>query len=69
MSPSIKKLLAVFAMLLWLFIYALLVMRLGIAILPGAGGLATFLFYTVAGLAWIIPIGLALPWMHREPRQ
>ena len=25
-------------------------------------------YYMIAGTAWIIPIGLMLPWMSREPR-
>ena len=69
MTPRSKKLIGVIAILVWLVFYALLVMRLAVSILPGAGGLVQFLFYCIAGLAWIIPIGLLLPWMHREPRK
>jgi hypothetical protein len=69
MTPRTKKLIGVILILFWLAFYALLVMRLAVAILPGAGGLVQFLFYAVAGLAWIVPIGLLLPWMHREPRK
>lgn len=69
MTPRTKKLIGVIAILLWLVFYALLVMRLGVAILPTANGLVQLVFYAVAGLAWIIPIGLLLPWMHREPRK
>ncbi|MDE3116432.1 MAG: DUF2842 domain-containing protein, partial [Pseudomonadota bacterium] len=25
-------------------------------------------YYMVAGTLWIMPIGLMLPWMHREPK-
>jgi hypothetical protein len=25
------------------------------------------LFYALAGTLWIVPIGLSLPWMYREP--
>ena len=24
-------------------------------------------FYALAGTLWIVPIGLSLPWMYREP--
>jgi hypothetical protein len=68
MSPRLKKLIGTVGLLFWIALYALLVMRLAVDILPGAGTLVTVLFYAVAGLAWIIPFGLALPWMHREPR-
>ena len=68
MTPRTKKLVGTIGILIWLFVYSLLVMRLAVAILPGANGLVKFAFYAVAGLAWIIPIGLALPGMHRPAR-
>jgi hypothetical protein len=68
MHPKSKKLIGTVALLLWIAIYALLVMRLAVDILPGANGLVTVLFYAVAGIAWILPVGLALPWMHRPSR-
>jgi hypothetical protein len=68
MAPRTKKLIGVVGILIWLAVYAFIVMRAAIAILPGAGWLVELVFYAVAGLAWIIPIGLALPWMHREPK-
>jgi hypothetical protein len=67
MSPRIKKLIGAIVMVVWIAIYAFLAMLLGIKILPHAGGLTAFLYYAVAGLLWIIPIGLMLPWMNREP--
>jgi len=42
-------------------------MGVGAHLLPHAGALATFLYYLVAGTLWIIPVGLMLPWMYREP--
>lgn len=69
MTPSTKKLIGVVAILIWLALYAFLVMRLAVSILPGASGFVQLVFYAVAGLAWILPIGLLLPWMHREPRK
>jgi hypothetical protein len=67
MSPRVKKLIGLLGILVWLGIYALLMMRLAVAVLPGAHSLIQLAFYAVAGLAWIVPVGLALPWMHREP--
>lgn len=67
LTPSLKKLIGTIAILVWMIVYSLLAMRLGIAILPQSGGLIRFLYYAVAGTLWIVPIGLALPWMHREP--
>lgn len=27
------------------------------------------IYYPVAGVLWIVPIGLSLPWMYREPKK
>ncbi len=67
MSPRIKKLIGTFALIFWIALYALIVMRVAIAVLPGAHPLVTLLFYAVAGTVWIVPFGIALPWMHRQP--
>jgi hypothetical protein len=64
-----KKLIGAVIILVWLPVYALLAMALGIRVLPHANGVAQFLYYAVAGIAWIIPIGLMLPWMSRETRE
>ena len=68
MTPRTKKFIGVVGILIWLAVYALLVMRTAVIILPGASWLVELAFYAVAGLAWIIPIGLLLPWMHRQPK-
>jgi hypothetical protein len=68
MTPRTKKFIGVIGILIWLFIYALVVMHAAVAVLPGAGWAVELLFYAVAGLAWIVPIGLLLPWMHRQPK-
>ncbi len=67
LQPRTKKLIGTLATLVWLPVYALIAMRVGVAVLPGAGAFATLLYYAVAGTAWIVPVGLMLPWMHREP--
>ena len=66
-SPRAKKLIATLALIVWLPVYALIAMRIGVAVLPNAGALLTFAYYALAGTAWIVPVGLLLPWMHREP--
>lgn len=67
LSPRSKKLIATIGLLLWLPFYALGAMRAGVAVLPNAGPLLTLIYYAIAGTAWIVPVGLLLPWMHREP--
>jgi hypothetical protein len=64
-----KKLIGAVVMLIWLPVYALLAMAVGIRVLPHAGTVAQFVYYAIAGMAWIIPIGLMLPWMSRAPVQ
>lgn len=67
MSPHIKKLIGTLFTLVWLIVYSLIAMGVGAHLLPHAGGVVTFLYYLVAGTVWIIPVGLMLPWMYREP--
>lgn len=66
MSPRLKKLIGTIFILVWIPIYSLIAMRIGIAVLPSNAAL-TFVFYLLAGTLWILPIGLLLPWMHRQP--
>jgi hypothetical protein len=67
--PRTKKLIGLFIILIWLPVYALIAMRVGVAVLPQASSFVTLLYYAIAGTVWIVPIGLMLPWMHREPDQ
>ena len=68
MSPRIKKLIGTVVMLIWLPIYALAAMGVGTHVLPHAPWYVTLAYYALAGTLWIVPIGLMLPWMYREPR-
>ena len=67
MTPRVKKLFATLLIILvWLPAYALVVMGVGVHVLPHAAWYVSLVFYALAGTLWILPIGLALPWMHRE---
>jgi hypothetical protein len=68
MTPSTKKLIGTIVILIWVPIYALLAMRIAVSLLPGANPVVELLYYAIAGTAWIIPIGLMIPWMTRQPR-
>ena len=68
LSSRLKKLIGTLFTLVWLFFYALVAMVVGVRLLPHASGLVTLFYYLLAGTLWIIPVGLLLPWMHREPR-
>lgn len=67
MTAHSKKLIGTILTLIWLGIYSLIAMGIGTHLLPHAGAFVTFVYYLVAGTLWIIPVGLMLPWMHREP--
>ena len=69
LRPRTKKLIATIALVIWLPLYALAAMRVGVAVLPEAGQFLTLLYYALAGTIGILPVGLMLPWMHREPAQ
>ena len=67
LRPRTKKLIATMALVVWLPLYAFVAMRIGIVVLPEAGPFLTLVYYALAGTVWILPVGLMLPWMHREP--
>jgi hypothetical protein len=68
MTPRTKKLIGTVLILIWLALYALVAMSVGVRVLPHASALTVFMFYLLAGTFWAIPVGLLFPWMHREPR-
>ena len=67
MSPRTKKFIGAIVMLVWILLYAVIAMIFALKVLPHANGLVAFLYYAIAGTIWILPIGLMLPWMNREP--
>jgi hypothetical protein len=68
MSRRTKTLIsAILIVFVWLPAYAIFIAGLQWRVLPGAAWYTALLFYALAGTMWIVPIGLALPWMYREP--
>ena len=63
-----KKLIGVFLLLGIIAIYVLLVMRAAVEILPTAVGIVQFLFYAVAGMAWVVPVRYLIVWMNTPGR-
>lgn len=64
MHVRVKKLIGLFVMLAWLFIYALIAMRIGVEILPDAHWAVTLGYYALAGFAWIVPLMPLIRWMN-----
>jgi hypothetical protein len=69
MRPRTKTLIVAILTLIWIPLYSLIVMGVAVRILPHANWAVAFLFYALAGTLWMIPIGLSLPWMYRDPMQ
>jgi uncharacterized membrane protein YuzA (DUF378 family) len=69
MPMRTKKFIGVFALIGIIAIYALLVMRVAVAVLPDAGPAVELAFYAVAGLAWVWPVGLLIKWMNAPGRK
>ena len=68
MRPTIKKLIGTIAILIWIPIYALIAMGIAVRVLPHGNWVVVLLYYVLAGTLWSIPVGLAFPWMYREPK-
>lgn len=64
-----KKFVGVFLLLGLIGIYALLVMRAAVEILPGANRIVEFLFYALAGMAWVVPVRYLILWMNTPGRR
>ena len=69
MSAHIKKLIGTIVTLIWLMFYALVAMAIGVRVLPHAAWFVMLAYYALAGTLWIVPVGLMLPWMHRDAGQ
>lgn len=67
MSRRLKKLIGIFLILGWIVFYVGLASGFAVLVLPHAHWAVQLLYYALAGTLWIIPIGLMLPWMNREP--
>lgn len=63
MPPRLRKLIGTFVLVVCVPIYALIVMTIAIAVLPGTAWWIQGIYYVVAGLAWVLPAGLLITWM------
>lgn len=65
MTHSQRKLVGTLLLLVFIIVYVLLAMVVAAMVLPRAGRIAEFVYYAIAGLAWVPPAGLIIQWMHR----
>jgi hypothetical protein len=69
MPDRLRKLIGSIVLVIFVIIYALIVMTIAAAKLPGSSGLAQLAFYLVTGLAWVVPAGALIYWMQKPRRR
>ena len=69
MTSHTRKLVGAIGMIVWLTIYAIAAAGIAVRVLPRAAWPIALLYYALAGMLWIVPVGLMLPWMHRDARK
>ena len=65
MSTKVRKLTGAILLLIFIPAYAIVVVTIAVARLPGTSILTHTLFFAVAGLLWVIPAGFVIRWMVR----
>lgn len=65
MPIRLRKLIGTVVLVIFVSVYALTVMTIAAAKLPGTSGLVQLLFYIVGGLLWVIPAAILIRWMSR----
>ena len=63
MSGRMRKLVGSVVLVVFICVYALTAMTIAAAKLPGTSGWTQLAYFTVAGLAWVIPAGALIAWM------
>jgi hypothetical protein len=65
MPQRLKKLIGGIVLVVFVCLYALTVMTVAAAKLPGTSRLTQLVFYVVGGLAWVVPAGALIAWMQK----
>lgn len=66
MTQSQRKLVGTLLLVAFVIVYVFLAMLMAAAVLPRAGRVLEFVYYALAGLAWVPVAGLIISWMHRQ---
>lgn len=69
MTAHTRKLVGAVGMIVWLAVYAIVAAGIGVRVLPRAAWPIALLYYALAGILWVVPVGLTFPWMHRDGRK
>lgn len=62
--PTTRALLGTMALIVFMVIYVFAASLLGLMILPNGGKVLEFVYYAIAGLAWVPFAGLIVKWMY-----
>jgi hypothetical protein len=68
MPPRLRKLVGTIVLVVFVSVYALTVMTLAAARLPGTSAWTQLAFFLVAGLLWVIPAAGLIYWMQRSEK-
>lgn len=67
--PSLRKFIGMVVLVVFVVVYALTAMVIGDMTLQQSSNLARFIYFAIAGLAWVIPAGAIIWWMERGGKQ
>ncbi len=65
MTMRTRKLLGAIALLVFIFVYALVAMMVAIVLQVNASNFTEIAYYVIAGLAWVVPAGAIIWWMQK----
>lgn len=70
LNPGGRRLAGTILLVLFVLVYVLAAMVAASMVLPEAAPLAQFVYYAVAGLAWVPAAGLIISWTYKnDPRR
>jgi hypothetical protein len=68
MTRKRRKIIGAALLVIFVPLYALVASVIGDVRMPQASGLTQILYFSIAGLIWVIPAGLIIGWMLRPDK-
>jgi hypothetical protein len=65
MTQRQRKLIGTVLLVMFVFVYALVVMAVGGIMMADKSGLTRLVFFAITGLVWVLPAGALIRWMQR----
>lgn len=65
-NPSWRKLAGLLALIAYLLAYAVLALAVAMILQVNSGAVTEWVYYIVAGLAWVPGAAWIVSWMHRD---